>query len=104
MDAAAKSDRLRSAPNRCDPHADCRHAPGRLRERLCAFRLCRRQSAVEQSMGAIDPGATRTSLIQPKPPPRVLPKFAAEPFAVLNRFARRPYETNLSRQALPSTN
>src|SRR5262245_37030763 len=104
MDVAAKSDRLRSAPSRCDPRADCRLAPGRPRERLCALRLPRRQSAFAQARCAIDPVAMRSNLIQPKPPPRVLSKFAAVPFAVLNHFARQLYETNLLRSASPATN
>src|SRR6266540_4171257 len=79
MDAAVKSDRLRLAPNRCDPHADCRHAPGRLRERLCALRLSRRQSAFAQARCAIDPVAMRSNLIQPKPPPRDCPKIITLP-------------------------
>src|SRR5262245_15252933 len=104
MDAVAKSGHPLSAPNHCDPHADCKHAPGRLRERLCALRPRRRLSALTQAMCAIDPVATRSSLIHLKPPPRVLPKFAAEPCEVLNRFALQPYETNLSRSASPATN
>src|SRR5262245_19461267 len=104
MDAVAKSDRPRLAPSRCDPRADYRHAPGRLRERLCALPPPRRQSDFAQAMCAIDPVAMRSSLIQPKPQPQVLPKFAAVPYAVPNRFVRPPYGTNLLRLASPATN
>src|SRR5262245_6808729 len=104
MDAAVKSVRLLSVPNRCDPRADCRHAPGRLPERLCALLPPRPQSASAQAMSAIDPVAMRSNLIQPELRRRLSPTLPAVPCAVLNHFAPRLYETNLLRSASPATN